>query len=54
MLAENNMVDLFEEIETQDEMLEAMNGGESYSARKGNTGKYCTITVECIPICSWF
>lgn len=49
-----NTVSLFEEISTQEEMLEAVCGGESYSERKGNDGRLCTITVECMQICSWF
>lgn len=50
-----NIVGLFEEISTQEEMLDVMSGAkESYSERKGNDGKLCTCTVECMQICSWF
>ena len=46
---------VIEEITTHIMTLESMSGGTSnYSCRKGNDGRFCTITVECQAICSWF
>lgn len=48
-----NVVDIADELQNYDKLFEDMNGA-GWSADLGNQGKFCTITVECMLVCTWF
>lgn len=51
----NSVESVVEDITNHIMVIDTLNvaGGSSYSDRKGNQGKICTLTVECQEICSW-
>lgn len=46
------VAELAEELESHDEVLNEENGA-GLSKRWGNTGRICSLTVECQIICGW-
>jgi hypothetical protein len=46
-------INLTEELQNYDNLLDEMNGG-GWSAHLGNEGSFCSITVECMIVCTWF